>query len=211
MVKPTDLIDPADRLRIEAAILSAQRETHAEIVVVVVRASAAYAIAGWRLGVVLALIGFFGVASLDPGAPLFLFPAVQVAGLLLGLGLARSDPVRRHLVPTALADTRTHDRALCAFAENGLTRTAGRAGLLIFVSLLEHRTIVLADEGIERVRTSDESWDGVIGLVVAGLRDGRPAEGLVGALGRCGEILSRRLPAPARGPDELSVALVLEE
>ena len=210
-MKPTDLIAPADRLRIEAAILGAERETRAEIAVVVVHASDAYTSAGWRLGVLLALLAFFGVASLDQTAPLFLFAAVQVAGLLLGLGLARLDPVRRRLVPATLADTRTRNRALCAFAETGLTRTAGRAGLLIFVSLLEHRTIVLAGEGIEQVRTSKESWDDVVGLVGAGLRDGRPAEGLVRAVGRCGEILTRRLPAPARGPDELSVTLILEE
>jgi len=58
-----------------------------------------------------------------------------------------------------------------------------------------------------------ESWQEVVDLAVAGLRDGRPAEGLLAAVGRCGGILARHLPTdPPRNLDELpNPPLVLED
>ena len=210
-MRPSRLLDPADRLRVEASVFEAEQATAGEIVVVVVRASDAYASAGWRLGLLLALLGFLGLASFVPAAPPLALLLAQALGLGLGHGLARLDPVRRRLVSEAVAEARTRERALRAFAENGLSRTRGRTGVLLFVSLLEHRVLVLADEGVDRVLDPDGSWQDVVALAVAGLREGRAAEGLVRALERLGEILHAHLPAPARNPDELPTALVLED
>jgi putative membrane protein len=210
-MRPTRLLDPADRLRVEATVFEAEQETAGEIVVVVVGASDAYASAGWRLGLLLALLAFLGAASFAPGLPPLALLLAQVLGLGLGHALARLDPVRRRLVSDAVAETRTRERALRAFAENGLSRTRGRTGVLLFVSLLEHRVLVMADTGVDRVLDPDDSWQEVVDLAVAGLREGHPAEGLVRALERLGRILHARLPAPSRNPDELPTALVLED
>jgi putative membrane protein len=79
------------------------------------------------------------------------------------------------------------------------------------VALLERRVVVLADEGIHRVLAPDETWQQVVDLALAGLRDGRAVEGLESAVRRCGEILARHLPPPVPNPDELSDALVVLE
>ena len=72
---PGTLIDPADRLRIEAAVIEAAQRTLGESGVVVARACDEYGSAGWRLGAalsaasLLALVWLVGVSarkSIDP-------------------------------------------------------------------------------------------------------------------------------------------------
>jgi putative membrane protein len=100
-------------------------------------------------------------------------------------------------------ERRVSERARRCFAESGLTRTRGRTGVLVFVTLLERRVVVLADEGIHRVLDPDESWQQVVELAVDGLRRGQPIEGIEAAVRRCGAILARHLPAIAPDLDEL--------
>jgi putative membrane protein len=212
-MRPSQLLDPADRQRIEAAVIEAERATTGEIVVAVVHASDEYGSAGWRLGVALAVLAFLGLAHFRPDLPLLACLGAQAVALLVGHVLARIDAIRRLLVSDALAELRVRQRAARAFAENGLTRTAGRTGILVLASLLERRVVVLADEGIHRVLDPEESWQEVVDLAVTGLRDGRPAEGLLAAVARCGGILGRHLPTdPPRNLDELpNPPLVLED
>ena len=179
--------------------------------VVVARASDGYGSVGWRLGTFLALAAFLGLAAFRPDASLVVFLAAQAAGLAAGHLLARWDPIRHHLISDSLVGIRIRARALRAFAESGLTRTAGRTGILVFVSLLERRVMVLADEGVNRVLGPEESWEEVVELAVDGFRQGRAAEGLLRAVARCGEILSAHLPASARRVDVFPTTLVLED
>jgi putative membrane protein len=212
-MRPSQLLDPADRQRIEAAVIEAERATSGEIVVAVVHASDEYGSAGWRLGVALAVLAFLGLVHFRPDLPLLAYLAAQGAALLVGHTLARLDPIRRLLLSDALAELRVRQRAVRAFAENGLSRTRGHTGILLLASLLERRVVVLADEGIHRALDPGESWQEVVDLALAGLRAGRPAEGLLAAVGRCGEILARHLPMePPRNLDELpNPPLVLED
>ena len=102
-------------------------------------------------------------------------------------------------------------RAWSAFAENGLARTTERTGILIFVALFEHRVIVLGDEGVDQVLDPDESWEEVIDVLLAGLREQRATDGILAAVRRCGEILQKHLPAPPKNLDQLPTALILED
>lgn len=210
-MRPADVFDAAARARIERAVVAAERETSGEIVVVAVRACDAYGGAPWRLGVALAALAFLGLAAFAPPLPLWGYLAAQGLALLAGHGLARLDAVRRHLLLDAFLEQRVGQRAHRAFAENGLQRTAGRTGILLFVTFLERRVVVLGDEGIHRALDPDETWQEVVDLVVSGLREGRAVEGLEAAVARLGEILARHVPAAARNPDELPNALVVED
>ncbi len=210
-MKPRELISPEARLRIEAAIADAERTTSGEIVVVVVAACDAYAHVPWRLGVLLAAALFLGVALFVPEVPLSWFLAAQLAGLLGGLALGAISAVRHHLVSEAVQEARVAERARRAFAEHGLTRTVARTGILIFVALLEHRVVVLADEGIHRALAPEERWEEVVALVLAGIRERRADEGLVAAVRRCGEILAAHVPPAAANADELRNKLILED
>jgi putative membrane protein len=210
-MRATALIDDAARQRLERAVADAERRTRGEIVLAVVRACDEYGAVGWWLGVAFAALVFLGLGLFVRPLPWTVYLAAQAAALGMGHALARLEAVRRLLLPRRLALRRVGERALRCFAEQGLVRTRDRTGILIFVALLERRVVVLGDEGIDRVLDPDETWQGVVDLAVAGLRDGRALEGLEAAVRRCGEILERHLPAPERDPNELANRLVVLE
>ena len=210
-IRPSALLDPADRLRIEGAVLEAERNTAGEIVVAVVGSCAEYESAGWRLGAALALLGFLGAWIFAPEIGLGILLGAQAVGLVLGHLLARIQIIRRSLVSNRLMQECAERRAWSAFAENGLARTAQRTGILIFVALFEHRVILLGDEGVDQVLDPDESWEEVVDLLLNGVREQRATEGILAAVRRCGEILQMHLPAPPRNLDQLPTALILED
>jgi putative membrane protein len=210
-MRASELIDPAARQHLEAVVAEAERATGGEIVVAVVRACDEYGALGWQLGVALAATVFLALGWFVPPLPWTAYLASQLAAVALGHAIGSIEPVRRWLLPTGLVEARVAQRARRCFAEEGLTRTRGRTGILLFVALLEHRVVVLADEGIDRVLAPEESWRQVVDLAVAGLREGRAVEGLEAAVRRCGEILARHLPAEAPNPDELPNRLVVLE
>jgi putative membrane protein len=210
-VRATRLIDPAARLHLEALVADAERRSGGEIVVAVLGACDEYGSAGWRLGVTLAAAAFLGLHVLVPPLAWWGVLGAQALAVALGHALGRLDPVRRRLLPLPLVERRVAERARRCFAEQGLARTRGRTGILVFVALLERRVVVLADEGIHCLLAPGETWQEVVDLAAAGLRDGRVAEGLEAAVRRCGEILARHLPPPVANPDELPNALVILE
>jgi putative membrane protein len=210
-VRATELIDPAARQHLEAVVAEAERTTGGEIVVAVVTACDEYGALGWRLGVALAALAFLGLGWFVEPLPWTVYLVAQAAGLLAGHAIGRIETVRRWLLPAGLVEQRVAQRASRCFAEQGLTRTRGRTGILLFVALLEHRVVVLADEGIHRVLDPDESWRQVVDLAVAGLREGRAVEGLEAAVRRCGAILTRHVPPQDPNPDEIPNRLVVLE
>ena len=154
---------------------------------------------------------FAGLATFAPPLEIWIYLAAQAIALGVGHSLARIDAVRRRLLPEALVDASVAERARRAFAEHGLTRTQGQTGILVFIALLEHRVVVLADAGIHRHVGTNDVWQEVVDLAVAGLRKGRAVDGLDAALRRCGELLRRHVPAPDHNPNELPDRVVLED
>lgn len=211
-MRATERIDPAARQHLEAVVLEAERHTAGEIVVAVVAACDEYGGVGWRLGVAAAAAAFVGLELLAPETPWWTLLGAQIAALAAAHALARLAPVRRRLLPADLVEARVQERAQRCFREQGLSRTRGRTGILLFVALLERRVVVLADEGIHQLLDPDERWEDVVELALGGLRAGRSVEGLEAAVKRCGQILARHLPIdPERDLDELPNAIVVED
>lgn len=210
-MRARDLLNVADRMRIETAVQEAELGHSGEIVVVVVDACDEYGSAGWRFACVLAALALLGLGWLRPETTLAGLLGAQALALAAGHWLARRPALRRRLLPEPLVAQRVHERAMRAFAEHGLARTRGRTGVLLLLSALERRVVVLADEGVQRVLAPEERWEDVVALATAGLREGRAADGIVAAVRRCGEILARVVPQDGASPDELPRALVVEE
>jgi putative membrane protein len=161
--------------------------------------------------VAVALLGSLGAAIFAPEIGLGGLLGVQAVGLVLGHLLARIQLLRRAMISERFMQECAERRAWGAFAENGLARTAERTGILIFVALFEHRVIVLGDEGVDRVLDPEESWEEVVDLLLAGVREKRATEGILAAVQRCGEMLQTHLPAAPRTPNQLPTALILED
>ncbi len=198
-MRARDLLDERGRAAIAAAVSAAERATSGEIVPVIVERSDAYAEV--RLGAA-ALVAFATGAIalvLAPELGHWLLPT-QLGVFVASAWLFGQPPLLRWLIPADVVASRVARAAALAFHEVGLVETRERTGILIHVSLLEHRVSVLADRGIH-ARVEAGTWDAVVERVVAGLAAQRAEAGLADGIRLCGEILSRHFP---RRPDDLN-------
>lgn len=194
-------IDRLDEERIRTAIEQAEERTAGEIVPVVVPRSASYEVVTWRGAVgagLLALTAILLVLQFYDGWGLgWLFTPWGVvvtalgAAIVGGLLAAYVGPVQRVLAGDDLLDETVHRRAFQSFVEEEVFDTRDRTGILIFVSLWEHRIEVLGDTGINESVEPDD-WAEVVARIRTGIQNDNLTEGLVEAIGMCGRLLERR-------------------
>jgi putative membrane protein len=89
-----------------------------------------------------------------------------------------------------LVERRVAQRAAEAFLAEEVFDTRDRTGILLFLSLLEHKVLVLGDAGIN-AKVQQSEWEEVVKLIVDGMRSGKPADGLIEAIQKCGALLKR--------------------
>lgn len=183
-----------DRHAVREAVAAAERRTVGEILPVVVERSDPHPAAQWLAVLSLVLIGSAALVGLMPWQQPWIILICQTALGAVGFALARALPdFRRMFIREDRASEVAEEQAFQEFYRNGLHRTAAATGVLLFVSLLERRVIVLADEGID-ARTDAEFWSGVDDVVLDGIRRGSLREGLVAGIHRAGELLADQFP-----------------
>ena len=213
-LKVSHLFTQDDLERIKATVHEAERRTSGEIVPYVVEQSDPYHEPEWRGGLLLgflALLVFVAVRQFTTvWLPLdFVEVALAIAlasggGILLARYVQR---VKRLLAGHALMDRRVHQRASEAFLSEEVFNTRDRTGILIFLSLLEHKVLVLGDSGIN-ARVQQADWQDIVQRVVNGIRSGKPAEGLIDAIQQCGALLQKHgVEIRPDDKDELSDSL----
>lgn len=211
------LFSDSDLRRIEEAIRGAEAQSRGEIVAAAVPASGAYPGAAWAgacLGALSALLLLVLAHLLTDvwglGAPLWALLAASggAAGGYLVVG--RSDTLKRLLTDDQVMDRQVDLAARAAFVDHEVFATRDRSGVLLYLSLLEHRVVVLGDAGVE-AHVAPGEWDEIVAGIARGIREGRAAEALVAAIGRVGDILDRRgLERRTDDRDELGNRLRLD-
>lgn len=189
------------RARIEAAVRQAEASSTGQIVPVVVERSDGYPEARTRGALLAAALGTALVLALHLPLTLAELALLQLGAGVAGALLALWDPLERILAGRAEVALATRDRALRAFHEHGLHRTADGTGVLVFASLLERRAFVMGDHGIDAKMGAD-AWQRAVDALTAGMRRGDPASGFCDAIALCGGTLAQHFPrqgAPARG------------
>jgi putative membrane protein len=204
------LFSQAEQERIRQAVMAAESKTSGEIVPMVVTSSARYTeieLFGVISGLFLGML--FGWIWHDPWEShhLNLLPLI---GATVGFLVARIPAVKRRLASKTRIAEAVSDRCLAAFTEHGLHYTRDHTGILILVSLLEHRVEVLADRGINE-KVPPGTWNEIVGNLTAGLKSGRACEAFCKAVERCGEILATHFPRQADDRDELPNKLVTDQ
>jgi putative membrane protein len=194
----------ADReKRVEEAIGRAESRTSGEIVPMVVDQSDAYLHVDFIGALVTQFAAFLAAVWLLPAFDYLWILAVQLLGLVVGfLAFRHLAPLKRLCLSPRIAEEEVYEKALRVFRELDLHHTTERTGILILVSLLEHRVQVLADSGIN-ARVKSGTWDEVVGIVLAGIKGGDLCQGLCDAIDRCGEILAHEFPIQPDDVDEL--------
>jgi len=110
-------------------------------------------------------------------------------------------------VPGALKHRRVRERAVMSFKIGAERRTHGRTGVLIYLSLAEHRAEIVADEAIA-AKVSPEVWGEAMATLVGGIRAGQAAGGLVGAIEQVGVVLAAHFPRAEDDINELPDRLI---
>jgi putative membrane protein len=190
----------ADRAAIAAAIRAAEQRTSGQIVCVLARSSSDYSHVSVLWAALAALISPWPLIVFTQQSVQRIF-FIQIAVFLAAALVLSWSPVRMALVPRAVRRARAHRAAVEQFFARGLTRTKGRTGVLIFVSLAERYARIVADEGIAS-KVKNAEWQAAVDALTAHFRDGRLVEGFVAAIERCGAVLAAHAPPHGAG-DEL--------
>ena len=188
------LLDKNAQETLAQAIGAQEKRTDAELVTVLARQADDYRYVTLLWAALLSLLVPVALLFL----PVWLTP---FEGLLLQWGvllvlavLFRLKPVQFRVVPRRLQRMRAAGLARQAFLEQGLHRTRGGTGLLIFVSEAEHYVEILADQGIAR-HVDDSEWQTIVDAFIARVKAGLVAEGFQECVAACGDKLATHVPA----------------
>jgi putative membrane protein len=217
---------PEDRARVSAAVAAAERGSSGEIVTVVAELSDAYHDVGLHYAVlamllVPALLAALPGAAIDRGLGLFagwdetitrgalmasLFVALALTFLIVRYALAWMK-LRMALTPRATKARRVRRRAVELFRAAAERRTTGRTGVLLYLSLLERRAEIVADEAIH-AKVAPELWGEAMAALLEEVKAGRPADGMVRAVEMIGAVLAEHFPVGQGDANELPDRLI---
>jgi len=200
-------LNDAEKARLRAAIRAAEARTDGEIVTVIAATSmrdtfypmlwaGVLAICSTAL---LKLLWFEPAYGVSLTVELLLFS-------LLAWGL-QQPACTRWLVPRAVRRAACAQAARAQFCAQGLYRTRGATGVLLYVSLAERQVELLADEGIHRLVPAG-AWDGIVQQLIVRVRAGEAGDGFVVAVEAVGALLAHYAPATGDNPNELPDHLV---
>ena len=146
-------------------------------------------------------------ATLARGALMLgLFVALALVFLIVRFGLAWM-PLRMALTPSATKTRRVRRRAVELFKAAAEKRTKGRTGVLLYLSLLEHRAEIVADEAIHS-RVEPDVRGEAMAVLIENVKAGRTGEGMALAVEKIGAVLAKCLPPTLENPNELPDALI---
>lgn len=216
----------ADRARVTDAVTQAESATDGEIVTVVAGRSDAYHDVALHWAV-LAMLLVLALLAWQPAPAVWLHArlidawsdpsphwTLTVALVLMAVTflavrvLLALDALRMLLTPGATKTRRVHARALTLFRTSAEHRTRAATGVLLYLSLAEHRAEIIADASIHS-RVKPEVWGEAMAALVAAVKDGRPADGMAAAVAQIGAVLAEHFPRSEGDTNELPDRLIV--
>ena len=203
-----------EREQINAAVQSAERRTSGEIVCLVESASYRYPMANVLGAMVLALPLALVLTPLIGG---WLWMGTHNMWLFLGLfGLIFTAAyfavdnmawLKRWFVSKREIEEEVEEAAVTSFFRHGLYRTREANGILVFISVFEHKVWVLADHGINAKVAAGE-WDAIVTRITDGIRSKRAAAAICEAVESIGTTLAGHFPVRDDDTNELKNVIV---
>ncbi len=219
-------VSQADREKIAKAIAKAEGTTAGEIVAVATPISDPYhdvalhwalvplfAVLAWAAWRPTALVWWFNLLfggwQADPTLSqlltlLMVFAALKFTVALL---ILKWMPLRLFLTPAATKHRRVRRRAVAIFRAAAEKRTAGKTGILIYLSMAERRAEIVADEAILKI-TDDHIWGEAMTALLIEVRQGKVGDGIVAAVERVGVVLSEHFPRSSDDKNEIPDKLI---
>ena len=219
-------LSPEDHALVTEAVAKAETQSDGEIVTIVAGRSDAYHDVALHYAILMMLIVPAMLAMLPQGwidwaeglmlgwngeftraaSMIVLFVLLALAFLIVRLALAWM-PLRMALTPGRTKSRRVHRRAVQLFRSGCELKTLGRTGILIYLSLAEHRAEIVADEAIAS-HVEPEVWGEAMEAMIELVKAGRPGEGMAAAVEKVSLVLARVVPKSSDNPNELPDRLI---
>jgi len=206
-------IQEQDAKEIAEKVTFIERQTSGEVVPMIVRRSSS-------LGHVPFVIFFFLCAFFFYMIHIFSLewmgsietPYLVVVGgaLIFTYGLSQWTWIQRILVTRSDQIDQTWLRAQVEFYGLGINRTNGSTGVLLFVSLMERRALILADEEINK-KVDPGYWQEILDDLILKMKVAKTKEGFLEALDRVGAVLAEHFPIEANDVNELKNRLIIKD
>lgn len=215
-----------DAAIVTAAVTTAEEMTSGEIVTVLAGQSDGYsdialawaAIAAFTAMSVFAVWPAFFLGKIDAlmGGWGHVWTHGEIISLAIGLGLIKFlavwliqlwPPFKFLLIPAPVKTARVHARAISHFKVGAERRTHGRTGIMIYLSMREHRAEIVADQPIA-IRVPAEVWGEAMADMLGEIRQGRIAQGMAAGIRDVGVVLSEHFPRSDGDVNELPDRLI---
>jgi putative membrane protein len=219
-------LDDAGRKLIGEAVTAVESTTSGEIVTVLATSSDGYTDVAllWAIGAAFTAMSLFAVFPqpfLDVWDWAFAgwghqWSTGELASMVIWLGLLTFilvllvqhwEPLKFALIPSPTKTIRVHAQAVRQFKVGAERRTTGRTGVMIYLSMREHRAEIVADESIA-AKVPPEVWGEAMADMLSHIRHGRVAEGLTAGIRDVGFVLAQHFPRGADDQNELPDRLI---
>jgi putative membrane protein len=205
-----------ERARVNAAVQEAEKLTAGEIVVMIISASYHYPMANVIGAAVFALVlaliftVLVGEWLWIGGQNMWLFLGLLTVFFILFHEVIKRTPwLKRFFISKREIKEEVEEAAITNFFNEGLYRTRDETGVLVLISVFEHKVWVLADKGIN-AEVQDGQWDDIVKIIVDGIKQKRQAETICEAVENIGNLLKDHFPIKPDDTDELK-NLIIEE
>ena len=179
-----------------------EKNTDAELVIVVRARSGNYSQADYLFGFALALVVLIFLIFSPFSFPEFLVPIDIVVAFVIGALISwKSNFLRRLFSKKKYRKDSVRTSAAAMFYEAGIANTNAEMGVLIYLSLMERRLELIADRGILKKVPAQEWNRQLFELHQIGMNPN--PETFQNAIRQLGRILATHVPATGENPNEL--------
>lgn len=207
-------LSPQEQAQINSAVQAAEEKTSGEIVCMVHSSSYHYPMANvigaTTLALPLALVltpllgGWLWMGTQN----MWLF--LSCYSILFGLAypcIRQITWLKRLFISQKDMSAEVEEAAITNFFQHGLYRTRDATGVLVFISVLEHKVQVLADHGID-AKMPPGAWDTIVADLTHGIKDGQAATAICHAVAAIGNMLAENFPVRPDDEDELKNIII---
>lgn len=184
------------------SVKAVEAQTSAEVVVAVRARSGRYGVLAYHFGLALsALVVLYLLLTprvYDIGAIALDAVLAFALGVLISI---RFDTLLRLLARRKTLHENAERAARAAFFDLGISRTSGRSGILVYVSLFERRCVLLADIGLD-VKALAPAWPAAQEAMNEAVKS-RDLSAFRQALESLGPVLGQAYPRSADDVNEL--------
>ena len=209
--KPTGIIFIVSRTKFDEAagqaiaesVRDIEKNTDAELVIVIRGRSGSYRHVDYLWGGVVAFLGLLFLLFSPIEFHTYWVPIDVILLFVAGAFVSsRSNILRRLLTSHKSRSRAARTGAAAMFYEAGIANTLAESGVLIYLSLLEQHVEVLADRGVLKAVPALKWNNGLYELKVVA-RKAEPGP-VIKAIRGLGGILAEHMPATGKNPNELA-------